>query len=164
MKNLYKLLLFTFISTNITAHYQIGDTYEDGIIYVLHYHQNIYGQNILQIKIVEMENHLTGNIFDVQNANNYEILDGWNTPTFEDMAQISSFRHILNQNELFNDFSTDYSYWTSNHEDNGYVVLEFSPINGGPPHSLYGSYINDNEEVAHLRLVRSIGIPWGNDM
>ena len=86
MKNFYKLLLFTFISTSITAQYQIGDTYEDCIIYGLHYHPNIHGQNLLEIKIVQMQNHLYGNIIAVQNATNQLVEGGWEVPIFDDFV------------------------------------------------------------------------------
>ena len=46
MKNLNKLLLFTLISTSITAQHQIGDTYEDGIIYGVNYYYNIHHGHI----------------------------------------------------------------------------------------------------------------------
>jgi len=168
MKKLYKLLLVAFITTNVTAQPQIGDTYEDGIIYGLHYHQNIHGQNILEIKIVQMQNHLFGNIIDVQNATNQLVEGGWRVPVYGDFIQMAESRNLLYHNQHFVDFSINYSYWTSDLgiEPGQRVVCTFGDINDFIP--LYGTYIytyaNDQFRSAYLRLVRSIGIPWGNDL
>tara|TARA_A100001015_G_scaffold234137_1_gene265521 strand:+ start:1768 stop:3489 length:1722 start_codon:yes stop_codon:yes gene_type:complete len=163
MKNFYKLLLFTFISTSITAQYQIGDTYEDGIIYDVNHYYTDHEQHLLQIKIVEMEDHLIGNIIDVQNAVN--IAQNWTVPTFTEMTEIVAFRHALISNQDFVYFNTGDNdfYWASDNNDLGYVVLRFSPINGNLPHNIYAHHINDNEETAHLRLVRTIILQWDND-
>ena len=108
MKNFYTLLLFTSISTSITAQYQIGDTYEDGIIYDVNHYYTDHEHHLLQIKIVEMEDHLIGNIIDVQNAVN--IAQNWTVPTFTVMTEIMDFRHALISNQ-------DFVYFNTGHND-----------------------------------------------
>jgi len=115
MKNFYKLLLFTFISTSITAQYHIGDKYGGGIIYDIICSLNAQHQVFLeQIKIVQSQDSYFSNITQAQQyANNQEILNGWTTQTFLEMHNMWSNRDILIHSHYFNDFNTDYFYLTS---------------------------------------------------
>ena len=124
MKIIHKLIVLTCIYTNVNAQPDIGDTFEGGIIYDMVFHLN---ENIIEIEIVQMQNHLFGTIIDVQNLDD-ELSDGWRLPTFDDMLQISESRHILNDNHLFTDFSIDYSYWTSDHGELGQIVVNLMEI------------------------------------
>lgn len=155
MKIIHKLIVLTCIYTNVNAQPDIGDTFEGGIIYDMVFHLN---ENIIEIEIVQMQNHLFGTIIDVQNLDD-ELSDGWRLPTFDDMLQISESRHILNDNHLFTDFSIDYSYWTSDHGELGQIVVQF---NGDPLDHIVSDFINDDNARSYLRLVQSIDIVWGN--